>query len=145
PSVEFVKRVVGLPGDKIQLIHGVLQINEQPVARELLGEYVDPPTKQRSKLWRETLPNGASYEVIDAGNSYLDNTDVYSVPTGRYFVMGDNRNQSADSRLPADQGGGTVPFENLVGRVEAIFFSTDAPLRPSSPAVRFDRIGTAVH
>src|SRR5215472_4787336 len=126
PSVDFVKRIVGLPGDKIQITEGVVYINGQPVSHAPLGEYVDPETMQRTKRWHENLPNGVSYEVFDAGNSYLDNTEVYSVPPGRYFVIGDNRNMSADSRLPVEQGGGTIPFENLIGRVEAIFFSKDS-------------------
>jgi signal peptidase I len=144
PSLDFVKRVIGLPGDHVQIVDGVLQINGQPVTREPLGEYLDIETMHRTKLWREILPNGASYEVLDAGNSYLDNTEVYAVPGGRYFVIGDNRNVSMDSRMPEVQGGGTVPFENLVGRAEAIFFSRDSVRPPNSSAVRFERIGMSV-
>jgi signal peptidase I len=134
PSIDFVKRVVGLPGDTIQVKEGVLYINGQPVPREPLGEYVDNETMTRTKRWRETLPDGRSYEILDTGKSPLDNTQVYTVPGGRYFVLGDHRENSVDSRLPESQGGGLVPFENLVGRVELIFYSRDAA-----------RIGMLVH
>ncbi len=125
PSIDFVKRLVGLPGDTIQVKQGVLYINGQPAPREQLGEYTDKETMIRKTRWRETLPSGRSYEVLDSGKSNLDNTEVYTVPAGRCFVLGDNRENSADSRLPEGQGGGMVPYENLIGRVELIFYSQD--------------------
>ena len=129
PSVDFVKRVVGLPGDSIQVIEGVLQINGQPVPREPAEDYVelDESGHPLSKLkrWHETLPNGVGYDVLEEGRGSLENTAVYTVPTGRYFVMGDHRDKSADSRLPESQGGGSVPYENLIGQVEIIFYSAD--------------------
>ena len=129
PSLDFVKRVIGLPGDSIQVIEGVLQINGQPVLREPAEDYVeiDESGHPLSKLkrWHETLPNGVSYDILDEGRGFLENTAVYTVPTGRYFVMGDHRDKSADSRLPESQGGGFVPYENLIGRVEIIFYSRD--------------------
>jgi signal peptidase I len=82
PSLEFVKRVVGLPGDTIQLREGILHINGRPCVREPLGEYVDQVFMTRSKRWREILPDGRSYEVLDTGKSNFDNTDVYTVPAG---------------------------------------------------------------
>ena len=144
PSLDFVKRIVGLPGDSVQIIGGVLNINGQSIPREPLAEYFDPETMQRAKRWRENLPDGASYEILDAGNSYLDNTEVYTVPAGRYFVIGDNRNASVDSRMAESDGGGTVPFENLIGRVEGIFFSANFAPPPKLATVRFERIGMSV-
>ncbi len=125
PFVDYVKRVVGLPGDTIQVKAGVLYINGQPVPRESLGDYTDNETITRRKRWRETLADGRSDEVLDAGDKHLDNTETFTVPAGRYFVMGDNRNNAVDSRIPESQGGGMVPYENLIGRVELIFFSQD--------------------
>jgi len=144
PTIDFVKRLVGLPGDRVQLVGGVLQINGQPVARESLGDHVDGESGVRRKLWRETLPNGLSYQVLDAGDSYLDNTEVYVVPEGRYFVLGDNRNNSVDSRMSEREGGGAIPFENLVGRAEVIFFSRDSTPLKKTPAIRLERMGTAI-
>jgi signal peptidase I len=133
PSVEFVKRVVGLPGDTVQVRQGVLYLNGQPLPRTQLGEYVDDIFVTRRTRWRESLPDGRSYEVLDTGKSPLDNTEVFTVPPGRYFVLGDNRENSVDSRIPESQGGGMVPDENLTGRAELIFYSRDGA-----------RIGTAV-
>lgn len=129
PAVDFLKRVVGVPGDTIQVKAGVLYVNGEAVPRELLGEYADKETMRRTKRWRETMPSGRSYEVLVNGDSRigsLDDTQIYTVPAGRYFVMGDNRENSVDSRFPEAQGGGFVPFENLIGRVEMIFYSPDA-------------------
>ena len=83
-------------------------------------------SKRRVDRYRETLPNGVSYTTLDLDpNGEVDNTDVYEVPPGDYFMMGDNRDNSTDSRFPASTGVGFVPFENLVGRAEIIFFSVD--------------------
>ena len=126
PSVTFVKRVVGLPGDRIQMIGGVLNINDRPVRREQIADFFGRDfcgsgERARTKRWRETLPEGVSYETLDcAGNAFLDNTQVYTVPAGHYFMMGDNRQNSSDSRVTQV---GYVPFENLIGRVERIFLS----------------------
>jgi len=126
-SVDYIKRVIGLPGDRIQMIDGVLNINGAPVKREQIADYVgDNPCGgdgvARVKQWRETLPNGVSYQSLDCqDNGFLDNTPVYTVPPGNFFMMGDNRDNSTDSRVLAQVG--YVPFENLVGRAQIIFFS----------------------
>ncbi|MDA4846890.1 signal peptidase I [Hoeflea poritis] len=124
PRVDYIKRVVGLPGDRIQMINSVLHINGEPVKRERIGTFSadgNYETKvNNAPVYRETLPNGVTYETLDAvPNSATDNTRVFQVPEGHYFMMGDNRDNSADSRLSV----GYVPLENFVGRAEMIFFS----------------------
>jgi signal peptidase I len=144
PSTDYVKRVVGLPGDHLQMIHGLLHINGTPVNRERIEDFVDTDASGRTtrgKQWRETLPNGATYVTLDlVDEGYYDNTPVYDIPPGHYFMMGDNRDNSQDSRMLPQVG--YVPFENLVGRVDRIIFSIDRESR--SFAVRFERIGMAV-
>jgi signal peptidase I len=125
PSVDFVKRVVGLPGDRIQMKEGLLYINDRPVVRERLPDFIgkDPcgsAPNARVKHWRETLPNGASYETLDCvDNGFYDNTNVYLVPAGQFFVIGDNRDNSTESRVLSSVG--YVPLENMVGRLSMIF------------------------
>ncbi|MCT8998931.1 signal peptidase I [Chelativorans intermedius] len=123
PSLDYIKRVVGLPGDRIQMRDGVLHINGAPVRRELIGQIDDPDITEMSRpvdVYRETLPNGVSYETLDlSSNSVGDNTREFVVPEGHYFMMGDNRDNSTDSRFTV----GFVPEENLVGRANIIFFS----------------------
>ena len=129
-STDFIKRVIGLPGDRIQVTHARLVINGQVVPREPIqkvttrdrfGNEVEVPT------YNETLPGGVTHRIIqlDGDDGGLaSNTDVYVVPPNQYFMMGDNRDNSLDSRVPVEQGGvGYVPFENFVGRAEIIFFS----------------------
>lgn len=119
PDRDFVKRVVGLPGDHIQMVRGVLHINGAPVRLEPLApvEIVSPYDGVQSvEAFRETLPNGVSYTVLDAGETELDNTREFVVPAGNYFVMGDHRDNSDDSRRSV----GYVPIENFIGRVDHI-------------------------
>jgi signal peptidase I len=124
-STDYIKRVIGLPGDEIQMINGVLFINGKAVPKRRVGEFLtreDDGPARRIPEFEETLPNGVKYRVLDSEtNGPFDNTSVYRVPAGHYFMMGDNRDNSTDSR--AQWGVGFVPFENLVGRAEIIFFS----------------------
>ena len=126
-STDYIKRVIGLPGDRIQVTHGVLSINGQPIKRERLDDVVDseegmPP--MRVKRWRETLPNGVSYTTLDLqDDGFLDNTQEYVVPPGNFFMMGDNRDNSTDSRVLNQVG--YVPYQNLIGRAQVIFFSVE--------------------
>jgi signal peptidase I len=128
---DYVKRVIGLPGDRIQMKGGLLFLNGKQVPRAFVGA-----TREDSgygfirdiAVYRETLPGGKSFLTNDFGSDgELDNTDVFVVPEGHYFMMGDNRDNSSDSRVPPEAGGvGFVPAENLVGKAQIILLSWDA-------------------
>jgi len=131
PSVDYIKRVVGLPGDKIQVLDGVLNINGRPVPRvaegtynsaetDLTGEIMSPNLRKDVPIYRETLDTGTTYQTLDINPfSDGDNTQEFVVPQKHYFMMGDNRDNSSDSRFTV----GYVPEENLVGRASFIIFS----------------------
>jgi len=151
-ETDYIKRVIGMPGDRIQMIGGLLHINGTPVQRERLSDVSEDDGSGRKvpvKRWRETLPNGVSYETLDlADNGFYDNTQVYEVPPGHYFMMGDNRDNSQDSRVQNLVG--YVPFENLIGKAQVIFFSIDEGAAAwqvwSWPwTVRWNRLFTRVH
>jgi signal peptidase I len=126
-STDYIKRIVGLPGDRIQMKGGQLYINGTIVPRQGEGDYVaegDGP-RMLLKKYRETLPGGKVHDILKASDDGpLDNTQEYKVPEGDVFAMGDNRDNSLDSRVL--NAVGFVPVENLVGRAEFIFFSVDA-------------------
>jgi len=123
PSLDYIKRVIGLPGDRIQMKGGQLFINGEAVPREKVGQITNPDITEVDRpvdVYRETLPNGVSYDTLDlTPNGIGDDTREYIVPEGHYFMMGDNRDNSTDSRFSV----GYVPEENLVGKANIIFFS----------------------
>lgn len=126
-SVNFIKRLVGLPGDKIQVMEGLLYINGKLVQRKKVADFVDDVSGQVVPRYVETLPNGVSYVVLDEKQGYgaADNTPVFTVPEGYYFFLGDNRDNSQDSRFEKI---GYVPEENLLGPARVIFFSNKSSL-----------------
>jgi signal peptidase I len=134
PATTYVKRVVGLPGEQVQMKNGILHINGQAVPTADAGTYklaTKGEPEQSGRLKRETLPNGVSYTILDlTDNGFFDNTPVYPVPADHYFMLGDNRDNSADSRVLNQVG--YIPRANVMGRISWIFWSPD-------PA----RIGTA--
>jgi signal peptidase I len=147
-SVDYIKRVVGLPGDRIQVKQGMLTINGTAVKREPMADFVGDGScgenaAAAAKRWRETLPNGVSYETLDCvENGLYDNTRIFEVPAGQFFALGDNRDNSTDSRLATF---GTIPFDNLVGRARMIFLSV-APASGDAPSVaRPERVGQMIH
>ena len=180
---DYIKRVIGLPGDAIQMIDGILYINGTAVKKERIADFVIPVTQNmkdaaleeskktggpanpcyrteyeeaakdggtqcRYRRFRETLPEGKSYEILDIEDHPGDNTEVFIVKEGEIFLMGDNRDRSADSRFPAEEGGaiGPVPQKNLVGKAMVSVFSTDGSASWLLPwtwftAARWERIG----
>ncbi|HEV7879128.1 signal peptidase I [Bradyrhizobium sp.] len=154
-SQAWVKRVVGLPGDRVQMRQGVLYINSQPVALKAdgIGQAEDDNGgNEPARRYIETLPGGVSHTIfktLDQGR--LDNTPEVTVPKDRLFVMGDNRDNSADSRVPVAEGGvGLLPSDNLVGRVDAIVGSWDfatksQPVWTWPSGFRVARFFTSVH
>ncbi len=151
-SENYVKRVVGLPGDRIQMIDGILNINGEPVEREFIERREDRDSNGMTlpvSVYREILPSGVSYEIQEVSDSaQFDNTSEYVVPAGHYFMMGDNRDRSLDSRSLSSVG--YVPFENFVGKAEWRFFSIQDNIPPWQiwrwPGnVRLDRMFTSVY
>ncbi|MFN4099732.1 MAG: signal peptidase I [Pararhodobacter sp.] len=143
---DMIKRLIGLPGDRIQLREGMLYINDEAVERRPAGDFAEvyerqgsagqyprcenAPVGQGGTCLKgreiETLPNGVSYPVLNIeANGFADNTPVFTVPEGQYFFMGDNRDNSVDSRFAQASGGvGFVPFANLIGRADRVMFSS---------------------
>ena len=144
-GADFIKRVIGLPGDTVQMIDGVLFLNGAPVQIEDAGTFTETMERQGPQgllprcengavaigaacdksRFTETLPNGVSHNILDIGPQSSDRTGVYTVPAGHFFFMGDNRDNSTDSRVPQNAGGvGFVPYEDIVGRADRIMFSS---------------------
>ena len=126
PSQDYIKRIIGLPGDRIAVRGGILQVNGEAVRRERLGPFIvegDGP-RMTTQLYRETLPAGRAHQIIEYSDTQPnDNTQEYVVPANHVFAMGDNRDNSQDSRFL--DAVGFIPVDNLVGRAEFIFFSVD--------------------
>jgi len=126
-TTDYIKRIVGLPGDKIQVVNGILHINGKAVERKRAGVHVVRDFSGNLRevpRYLEILPNGKEHYILEESDSELmDNTPVYSVPENHVFGMGDNRDRSQDSRFLSQVG--FIPVENLVGRAEFLFFSID--------------------
>jgi signal peptidase I len=146
PSTTYVKRVAGLAGDHVQMREGQLYLNGTAIKRERLsdvvGDFCGGPPAAPTKRWRETLPNGVSYETLDClDNGFYDNTPEYVAPAGYVFMLGDNRDNSTDSRVLSAVG--YVPLDHVFGRVSVIFYSREAAPNGES-IVRSERIGMIV-
>ena len=148
-SVDYIKRVIGVPGDRIQVKQGVLHINGQPVERRLVGNGRQGASGggQMTTLYQETLPGGLTHLIQEISDRQtFDNTPEYVVPAGHYFMMGDNRDNSRDSRSSSV---GFVPLENFIGEARFLFFSHDSSayiweLWKWPSAIRFERLGNTI-
>jgi signal peptidase I len=147
----LIKRIIGLPGDRVQVREGMVFINGRPVPHTSLGPVEDPGEPGLIvRQDRETLPNGKAYVTLDrASGREGDDTEVYVVPEGFYFAMGDNRDNSLDSRWPKEIGVGFIPADNIVGKARIILASWKggaAILNPITWVTRFDldRVAKAI-
>jgi signal peptidase I len=159
-TADLIKRTIGLPGDRIEVKGGLVHINGTPVKRERITDFVgEDPCREmpafaviaRVPRWRETLPNGVSFDTLECplgtADPDVDNTPAYNVPAEHFFMMGDNRHRSLDSRFLNDVG--YVPFENVIGRAQVVFFSVAEgesawQLWRWPWSVRWSRLGTGV-
>ena len=137
PNIHYIKRLVGLPGDSVQLIGGTLYINGKEIKREFQDEFYDEKTNDTLLRYVEHINSDKSYNVLQSRIfiSEINNTKEYRIPENHYFFLGDNRDNSADSRFD-EYGAGLVPYENIVGKAELILFSK----KQNSLKIRFDRI-----
>ncbi len=164
-GTDYIKRLIGLPGDEIQMIEGVLHINGEALPQQDVGVFVEPNAPQGpmgtlprcgnrpvapggecvKEMAIETLPGGQQHAVLNIEDGFGDTTPVFTVPEGEYFFMGDNRDNSMDSRFPRPAGGvGYVPFENLVGRADRVIFSSAGPSMLAFWTWRPDRFFKAI-
>ena len=148
-KTDYIKRIVGLPGDTVQLRQSILYINGKPVERKKVDDFIDrsrPNNYTRTARYMETLPNGRKHYILEVTvNTIFDNTPVYTVPEGHYFAMGDNRDKSRDSRFLDDVG--YIPKVNLVGRAEFLFLSVDGAVWKFwewANSLRFERFFQAI-
>jgi signal peptidase I len=143
-GTDYIKRLIGLPGDSVQMIDGILYINGEVLPQQADGTFTETnepqgPMRSMPRCMNdaapgedctaeraiETLPGGHTHAVLDIENGFGDTTPVFTVPDGEFFFMGDNRDNSMDSRFPRSAGGvGFVPFENLIGRADRVIFSS---------------------
>ena len=142
-GADFIKRVVALPGDQIQFSDGQMILNGEPVPMRENGTFVETFERQGSignlplckttvgiggdcekDRFVATLPNGVEHSVLSARSTILDNTGVFTVPEGHFFFVGDNRDNSTDSRVAQPNGVGFVPYENIIGRADRVMFSS---------------------
>lgn len=140
-DVNYVKRIVGIPGDEIQVKRGVLFINNTPVRRTEKPLPDSVRNNGRAKSYIETFPGGHAHEILETSGDtgFMDDTDTYTVPENNYFMMGDNRDSSSDSRFLSDLG--YVPLDHIIGRVEFVFFSHDFS---DGYEIRFSRLFSSV-
>jgi signal peptidase I len=149
-KTDYIKRVVGLPGDRIQVRDGLLYINDAPVQVRQVGEFAEDDGGRSFPvpMLAETLPNGHEHLILDrTSNGSLDNTGVYVVPPEHVFAMGDNRDNSQDSRVGHVS---YIPVENLIGRAELLFFSVNGEARFWQPwtwpfGIRYGRLLNLIH
>jgi signal peptidase I len=142
-KTDYIKRVIGLPGDTVQMIANKLYINGQPVQDAVVRstEVVDAFGPRTAVISRETLPNGKTFTTQDFGpGGDVDDTPLYTVPEGHFFMMGDNRDNSVDSRYSRESGVGLVPAQNLVGKAQIIMFSWEPGASLFNPVSWFTNI-----
>ncbi|HLS59314.1 MAG TPA: signal peptidase I [Paracoccaceae bacterium] len=162
---DYIKRVIGLPGDRIQMAGGILHVNGEPLPQERIEDFrqeyapqgpmrslprcANAPVREGGdcvkEQYLETLPDGSVHRILNIEDGFGDNTPVFTVPEGQFFFIGDNRDNSMDSRFPRSAGGvGMVPFDLLVGRADRVIFSSAGPSMLAFWTWRADRFFEAI-